>query len=120
MKIIRDKIYMRRLLWILIIISVGVDVYLGFAPTYHFKYYYYSRDSTRVLTRVTYPNEFFLINDTYLVPGHYDKHHVPDMYVKPNLSSDGDWDEYVTFHSKGILIIGFGAEAKGLSNDFCY
>ena len=111
---------MRRLPGIFIILFVGLGFYLGLVPEYKFKYYYYLRDSTRTLTRVTYPNEFFLINDTYLVPGHYEKHQAPDTYVKPTMSSDGDWAEYVTFHSKGILIMGFPAETKNLSNDFRY
>lgn len=116
----RDKIFMRRLLWTAIIAFLGLDLYFGLAPTYKFKYYYYSKDSTRVLTRITYPNEFFLTNDTYLVPGYYDKHQFPDRYVNPNLNGDGEWAEYVTFHHKGILVIGFAAETKRLSNDFCY
>ena len=111
---------MRRLPGLFIILFVGLGLYIGFSPTYKFKYYYYLRDSTRILTRVTYPNEFFLINDTYFVPGYYDKHHMPARYVKARFSSDGDWAEYVTFHSKGILIIGFPAETKNLSNDFRY
>jgi hypothetical protein len=111
---------MRRLPRIFIILFVGLGFYLGLVPEYKFKYYYYLRDSTRILSRVTYPNEFFLKNDTYLVPGFYDKHQVPKTYVKPTLSSDGDWAEYVTFHSNGILIIGFPAETKNLSNDFRY
>lgn len=49
-----------------------------------------------------------------------EKHQVPDTYVKPKMSSDGDWAEYVSFQSKGILIIGFEVETKRLSDDFCY
>ena len=108
---------MRRL-WTSIILFVGLGVYFLIAPTYKFKYYYYSKDSTRILTRVTTPNNLFEQNDTYLVPGFYDKHQLPATYVKPIPSSDGDWDEYVTFHSKGIHIIGHEAETKNLSDTF--
>ncbi len=111
---------MRCLLWILIIIFVGLGFYFGLAPKYKFKYYYYLKDRTRMLTLVTFPNQLFRVNDTYLVPGFYDKHQVPKTYVKPTERSDGDWAEYVTFHSNGILIVGNGAETMNLSNDFCY
>jgi hypothetical protein len=76
--------------------------------------------STKILTRVSYPDTWFSQNETYLVPGFYDKHELPETYVKPNSSSHGEWAEYVTFHSKGILITGFAADAKNLSDDFRY
>lgn len=111
---------MRRILWISIVLFVALGIYLGIVPNYRFNYYYYKKDSTKVLTRVTYPNQFFRLNDTYLVPGFYDKRQIPETYVKPSRSSDGDWYETVTFHSKGILIIGFMAETKRLNDVFRY
>jgi hypothetical protein len=110
---------MRIILLILIVLLVLLVVYSGLAPKYKFKYYY-SKDSTKILTRVSYPNTWIAGNETYLVPGFYDKHELPETYVKPNRTSHGEWSEYITFHSKGILIIGESAETKNLSNDFCY
>jgi|SRR5579863_2764677 len=111
---------MKTLPLILIGLGVALVIYFGIAPKYKFKYYYYSKDRTKILTRVSYPNTWYSQNETYLVPGFYNKHELPETYVKPNNSSHGEWAEYVTFHSKGILIIGFAAEANNLSNDFRY
>jgi hypothetical protein len=100
-------------------VIIFIILYFGLIPKYRFSYYY-SRDQLKVLTRVTYPNAFLFLNTTYLTPGKYEKHRVPDVYIKPIPENiDGhDWAEYVTFHSKGIRIVGQRAETKNLSDSF--
>jgi hypothetical protein len=104
--------------WFLIILII-VFLYFGLIPKYRFSYYY-SRDQTKVLTRVTYPNAFLFSNQTYLTPGKYEKRKVPDVYISPIPEGidDHDWAEYVTFHSRGILVVGQRAETRKLNDSF--
>jgi hypothetical protein len=101
------------------LILIFILLYFGWIPKYRFSYYY-SRDQKRVLTRITYPNAFLFSNETYLTPGKYEKHSIPDVYIRPFPEGigDRDWAEYVTFHSKGIFILGQRAETKNLNDSF--
>jgi hypothetical protein len=101
------------------LILIFIFLYFGLIPKYRFSYYY-SRDQKMVLTRVTYPNAFLFSNQTYLTPGKYEKHSIPDVYIRPVPEDiDGhDWAEYVIFHSKGIFIVGQRAETKNLNDSF--
>jgi len=114
------KIYyfLRNIIKILGILTLIFVIYKAIIPKFKFSYYY-TKTKSRTLTRVTYPNCWFFINDTYFTPGYYDRHKIPDIYIKPIYSTDGDWAAYVTFHSKGILISAT-AETRNTSDCFRY
>ena len=101
------------------IILTSLFLYHAVFPKYKFSHYY-SKDKSKVLTRIEYPNAWLFLNKTYLTPGFYYKNQKPDVYIKPIPLSHGDWAEYVTFHSKGIFVIGENAEVKNCSDTFKY
>ena len=109
---------MRKIILILAIAALLFLIYQAFIPKFRFRYYT-SNDKSQILTRVDYPNTWFDLNETYFTPGHYDENKIPDVYIKPNYSSDWDWVAHVTFHSKGILIQ-TDAEVKNTTDQFCY
>jgi hypothetical protein len=86
---------------------------------YQFKYYY-SKDKSKILTRITGPNMLIFAKETYFTPGYYKDQKIPDIYLKPIPSSHGEWAEYIRFHSKGIFIIGDSVEIKNLNEEFKY
>jgi hypothetical protein len=110
----------KRIVLLIISVGLGLVIYWLSSPKYKF-HYYYSKDKSQVLTRVTYSNTLFSSITTYFTPGHYEQYETPTTYVKPKYSSDGDWAVYVIFHSKGIFLKdGNSAEVRNLSDSFLY